>query len=197
VRNKFAERDYQPEGPKVPTPAIAFRRPCTPPTLTRVVRRIHSAFVNDIDGVATRLVEHPGPLIMIFDADNTLVPQGASPSEFARRVNEVIDRFEPLVTRVIVISNGPERGADRMISRVNKPWTSRNRLGISRRSKTPIWVVGDQVFSDGLLAWRLGAVFLHCAIDPNDAFPGQAGQRRLGKFIAPLIFRKNPRPPAR
>ncbi len=129
---------------------------------------------------------------MIFDADNTLVPQGAPPSEFARRVNEVIDRFERLVTRVIVISNGPERGADRMISRVNKPWTSRKRLGISRRSKTPIWVVGDQVVSDGFLAWRLGAVFLHCAIDPDDDFPGQSKQRRLGRFLAPLIFRKKP-----
>ncbi len=156
------------------------------------MRRIQSAFVNDIDEVAARVDAEPGPLIMIFDADNTLVPQGASPSEFARRVNEVIDRFEPLVTRVIVISNGPERGADRMISRVNKPWTRRIRLGIRRRSRIPIWVVGDQVFSDGLLAWRLGAVFLHCAIDPDDDFPGQSKQRRLGRFLAPLIFRKKP-----
>jgi len=131
---------------------------------------------------------------MIFDADNTLVPQGASPTEFTRRVEQAIDRFERLesVARVIVISNGPERGSGRVISRVNKPWTTRKRLGISRGSKTPIWVVGDQVVSDGLLAWRLGAVFLHCAIDPDDDFPGQAKQRRLGRFLAPLIFRKKP-----
>jgi predicted HAD superfamily phosphohydrolase YqeG len=159
-----------------------------------LVRRIQSAFVDDIDEVATRLAAQPGPLIVIFDADNTLVPQGASPTEFAGTVNEVIDRFELLesVARVIVISNGPERGADRMISRVNKPWTSRKRLGINRGSKTPVWVVGDQVVSDGLLAWRLGATFVHCAIDPDDDFPGQAGQRRLGRLIAPLIFRKRP-----
>jgi len=158
------------------------------------MRRIQSVFVTDIDEVATLLATRPEPLIVIFDADNTLVPQGASPSEFTRRVEEAIDRFERLesVTRVIVISNGPERGSDRVISRVNKPWTSRKRLGINRGSKTPVWVVGDQVVSDGLLAWRLGAVFLHCAIDPNDDFPGQASQRRLGRLIAPLIFRKNP-----
>jgi predicted HAD superfamily phosphohydrolase YqeG len=158
------------------------------------MRRIQSAFVNDIDEVAARAAVEPGPLIVIFDADNTLVRQGASPEVFARRVDDVIDRFERLesVTRVIVISNGPQRGADRMISRVNTPWTSRGRLGIRRRSKTPIWVVGDQGVSDGLLAWRLGAVFLHCAIDPDDDFPGQSKQRRLGRFLAPLIFRKKP-----
>jgi predicted HAD superfamily phosphohydrolase YqeG len=163
------------------------------PTLTLVVRRIQSIFVNDIDEVATRVAAQPGPLIMIFDADNTLVPQGASRTEFARHVEEAIGRFERLesVARVIVISNGPERGSDRVIARVNKPWTTRKRLGI-RGSKTPIWVVGDQVVSDGFLAWRLGAVFLHCAIDPDDDFPGQAKQRRLGRFLAPLIFRKKP-----
>ena len=159
-----------------------------------MVRRIPSVFVTDIDEVATRLAAQPGPLIVIFDADNTVVPQGASPEEFAGRLNDAIDRFEQLesVTQVIVISNGPQRGADRMISRVNKPWTSRKRLGISRRSKTPVWVIGDQVISDGLLAWRLGATFFHCAIDPDDDFPGQAGQRRLGRLVAPLILRQRP-----
>ncbi len=162
------------------------------PTLN-LMRRIQSVFVTDINDVATQLAAQPVPVIVIFAADNTLVPQGATPEKFARRVNDVIDQFERLdsVTRAIVISNGPERGADRMISRVNKPWTTRKRLGI-RGSKTPIWVVGDQVVSDGLLAWRLGAVFLHCAIDPDDDSPGQAKQRRLGRFLAPLIFRKKP-----
>ena len=158
-----------------------------------MVRRIPSISVKNIDEVAARFAVQPGPLIVIFDADNTLVRQGAPPAEFAPRVNEVIDRFESLaaVVRVIVISNGPPRGAERMISRVNKPWTTRRRLGIRRRSKTPIWVVGDQILSDGLLAWRLGASFLHCAIDPTDDYPGQSRQRRWGKYVAPLIFRKN------
>ena len=150
--------------------------------------------IADIGVVAARLATQPRPLVVIFDADNTVVRQGAPPDEFARRVAEVFDEFEQLETvdRVIVISNGPQRGANRMISRVNKPWTTRKRLGISRQSKTPIWVVGDQVISDGLLAWRLGAEFLHCAIDPDDSFPGQVGQRRLGRLVAPLIFRRSP-----
>ena len=140
--------------------------------------------------MATRLAAQPGPLVVIFDADNTVVPQGASPDEFAHRVNEVIDRFESLasVVRVIVLSNGPQRGVDRMISRGNKPWTSRRRLGINRGSPTATWVIGDQVLIDGVLAWRLKAVFFHCAIDLTDEHPRQAAMRRLGRLVAPLIF---------
>ncbi len=157
------------------------------------MRRISSTHVEDVDEVAARVASDPGPLIVVFDADNTLVRQGAPPAEFAPRIDEVIDKFERLaaIERVIVISNGPPRGAERMISRVNKPWTTRRRLGIRRRSKTPIWVIGDQILSDGLLAWRLGATFLQCAIDPADDYPGQARMRRLGRYVAPLIFRKN------
>lgn len=157
------------------------------------MRRIPSTSVKTLDEVAARLAEHPGPLTLIFDADNTLVPQGASSAEFEHRVNAVIDRFENMasVERVIVLSNGPQRGADRVIGRGNKPWTNGRRLGLARRSATPIWVIGDQVITDGLLAWRLGAEFFFLlAIDPADDYPGQARMRRWGKYVAPLIFRK-------
>ncbi len=155
-------------------------------------RRIPSTSVKDLDELAARLAEHPGPLTLIFDADNTLVPQGAPPAEFATRVTAVIDRFEsmPSVERVIVLSNGPQRGVDRVIGRGNKPWTNGRRLGLARRSATPIWVIGDQVITDGVLAWRLGAEFFLLAIDPADDYPGQARMRRWGKYVAPLIFRK-------
>jgi len=156
-----------------------------------VLRRIPSTFVEDIEEVAARVIEEQGPLVLIFDADNTLVPQGVALHEFSKRINEVIDHFAALasVERCVVISNGPRRGVDRMISRGNKPWTSRRRLGITRRPTTAVWVVGDQVLTDGVLAWRLGATFLHCTIDPTDNFPGQARLRRLGRYVAPLIFR--------
>jgi predicted HAD superfamily phosphohydrolase YqeG len=156
------------------------------------VRRIPSSSVKDLDEVAARIAAHPGPLTLIFDADNTLVPQGASSAEFEHRVNAVIDRFESMasVERVIILSNGPQRGADRVIGRGNKPWTNGRRLGLARRSATPIWVIGDQVITDGVLAWRLGAEFFLLAIDPADDYPGQARMRRLGRYVAPLIFRR-------
>ncbi len=138
-----------------------------------------------------RLATEPGPVVVVLDADNTVVRQGASPQEFTEIVNGVIDRLESIssVERVIVLSNGARRGVDRIISGGNKPWTSRRRLGITRRSPAEVWVVGDQVLTDGVLAWRLGGVFFHCAIDPNDAYPRQAAMRRLGRIVAPLIFR--------
>jgi len=156
-----------------------------------VVRRIPFTSVKSLEEIAARLATHRGPVRLIFDADNTLVPQGASSAEFEHRVNAVIDRFESMasVERVIVLSNGPQRGADRVIGRGNKPLTNRRRLGLARRSATPIWVIGDQVITDGVLAWRLGATFFLLAIDPADDYPGQARLRRLGRYVAPLIFR--------
>lgn len=157
------------------------------------MRRIRSTSVEDINEVATLLAVESGPIVVVLDADNTLVRQGASHREFAEIVNRVIDRLENItsVERVIVISNGPHRGVERAISGGGKPWTSRRRLGIRGGSAATIWIVGDQVVTDGLLAWRLGGQFLHCVIDPDDAYPRQATMRRLGRLIAPLIFRRS------
>jgi len=156
-----------------------------------VLRRISSTEITDIDQISVRLSTQDYPLVLIFDADNTLVRQGASPTEFARRVNEVIDLFGEMemVERVIVLTNGPPRGVDRIIGRGNKPWTSRRRLGISRQSGR-VWVIGDQVVTDGVLAWRLRGEFFHLVIDPDDDYPHQARMRRLGQHVAPLIFKR-------
>ena len=157
-----------------------------------MLRRIPATSVKNLDEVVARLAAHREPLTLIFDADNTLVRQGACSAEFSHRVNTVIDQFEslPSVERVIVLSNGPQRGVDRMIGSGNKPWTSRRRLGITRRSRGTTWVIGDQVLTDGILAWRLGAEFLLYAIDPTDDYPGQARLRRLARYVAPLIFQR-------
>ena len=128
---------------------------------------------------------------MIFDADNTLVRQGAPPAEFAAQVNRTIDRFEalPAVQRVIVLSNGPPRGVERVINRGNKPWTTRRRLGLVD-SSPDIWVVGDQVLTDGILAWRLGADFFHQAIARTGEQPRQAAMRTLGRTFGRLFFKE-------
>lgn len=157
----------------------------------RMFRKVVSRVVDDLDAVASVAAEADRRLILIFDTDNTIVPQGTPPKEFRDRVNQAIDRFEqiPTVERAIVLTNGPRRGVDRMISRGNKPWTSRKRLGLVD-GNTEMWVIGDQVLTDGVLAWRLGAEFFHCMIDPADDYPGQARLRRLGRLVAPLIFRR-------
>ena len=121
------------------------------------------------------------------------MPQGVSASEFAERINRVIDQFEqlPAVERVIVLTNGPPRGVDRIESGGNKPWTSRRRLGLID-SMTEVWVVGDQVLTDGILAWRLGATYLHRPIAERGERPSQAIMRTLGQIVSRLLFR-NPK----
>lgn len=128
--------------------------------------------------------------MLIFDADNTLAPQGAPAKDFGALVNDAIDRFEAnaAVARVIVLTNGPQRGVARLISRGNKPWTTRRRLGL-RGETAPLIVVGDQVLTDGLLAWRLGAEYLHLVLDEEREPARQVVLRRIGRTLSRAFFK--------
>ena len=75
-----------------------------------------------------------------------------------------------------------------MIHRGNKPFTTRQRLGLDSRSGD-IWVVGDQILTDGVLAWRLGATFVLLALDTETEASRQAGMRRIGEALTGLLFR--------
>jgi len=100
--------------------------------------------VRSVDAVTAFLATLGEAAVVIFDVDNTLAPQDASLEEFGVLVNTAIDRFEASanVERVIVLTNGRQRGVPRMISRGNKPWTSRRRL-LLRGPQHPIVVVGN------------------------------------------------------
>ncbi|MCP4958515.1 MAG: hypothetical protein GY925_04510, partial [Actinomycetia bacterium] len=135
--------------------------------------------VRSLDEVVALVESCASECVVVSDVDNTLAPQGIALAEFGTVVNAAIDRLEahPKVARVIALTNGPERDVDRLVSRGNKPWTTRGRLGL-RGSHTPIMVVGDQVLTDGVLAWRLGATFLHLVIDDEGEARRQAVMRR-------------------
>ena len=152
-------------------------------TLRRIVKRNAS----NLGDVANLLSDTAGPVVLVFDVDNTLVRQGAPPGEFIAVVNAAIDRFEahPSVSRVIALTNGAQRGVPRLVSRGNKPWTTRRRLGLTG----DVVVVGDQILTDGVLAWRLGAAFVHLVIDDSAEPPDQSRLRRRGKWLAPLLFK--------
>ena len=157
-------------------------------TLSLVFRRVPLVHATDLDDLERLLDGVDRPVTLIFDADNTLVPQGVLLDVFQRGVTAAIHRFESLdgVSRVIVLTNGPERGVTGMIHRGNKPWTTRRRLGLRRR--TEVWVVGDQLLTDGILAWRFGATYIHLAIDTEREAPRQAIMRRIGRWIRRLLF---------
>ena len=146
--------------------------------------------IRSLDDVVTFVGNDDPGNVVIFDVDNTLVPQGVSLEEFGVSVNGAIDRFEtiPGVLRVIALTNGPERGVPRMVSRGNKPWTTRRRLGL-RGVHKPIIVVGDQLLTDGLLAWRLGATHLHLVIDSGHEASRQVVMRQFGRLVERCFFR--------
>lgn len=156
-----------------------------------MLRRVPLTTVETLDQVYAQAEATDTPLVLIFDADNTLVRQGCPPAEFTEKVNAVIDRFEalPHVERVIVLSNGPPRGVERMIDRGNKPWTTRRRLGLANPD-LGIWVIGDQILTDGLVAWRLADRFFHLAIAESGEHPRQAFMRASGRTVGRFFFRK-------
>ncbi len=152
-----------------------------------ILRRVPRWPVSGLDALALRLDDEPPDLTLIFDVDNTIVPQLAASEEFVTTVNRTVNRFEahPAVKRVIVLSNGAQRGVPRLIARGNKPWTTRRRLGLRRSDRA--WVVGDQVLTDGVLAWRLGAPFVQLVVSYDES-PVQARMRRRGRWLEKLLF---------
>lgn len=149
--------------------------------------------VRSLDEVIGFIESGASETVIICDVDNTLVPQDVTLREFEAVVNASIDRLEahPKISRVIALTNGPERGVPRLESRGNKPWTSRRRLGLVG-SRTPIAVVGDQVLTDGLMAWRLQAPFLYLVIDDEIESARQTNMRRFGRVLMRVLFRKVP-----
>ena len=156
-----------------------------------MLARVPIRDVQSLDEVMAFVESTDGQKVIVFDVDNTLAPQDVPLEEFGRLVNSAIDRVEanPSIARVIALTNGPQREVPRMISRGNKPWTTRRRLGL-RGSSAPLVVVGDQVLTDGLLAWRLGATFLHLVIDDESEDRRQAVMRRIGSIVVVMLFRR-------
>lgn len=151
----------------------------------RTVPIVGASSLDDVErllGTARRRV------VLIFDADNTLVPRSAPRRAFRRDVLAAVDRFEARdqVRRVLVLTNGPDRGVPDVVHHGNKPWTTRRRLGLDARDE--VWIVGDQVLTDGLLAWRLGGLFVHLALDVEHERARQALMRRLGSVLQGFLF---------
>lgn len=66
-----------------------------------------------------------------------------------------------------------------------------------RRLPRPGAVIGDQLATDGIFAWRLGFDFLHYNPGPGQAPPGVRIMNLTGNLLRPLFFNASapPRPP--
>ena len=70
------------------------------------------------------------------------------------------------------------------VTNARKPWL---RLDALRSSPSPIVVVGDQVLTDGCLAWRLKAPFVQVPI-PRGASSAVRTQRQVGDILRRCLF---------
>ncbi len=70
------------------------------------------------------------------------------------------------------------------VSSAHKPLQIQRYRGLPR----PGVVVGDQLATDGILAWRLGFDFLHYDPVTEDSPPGVRIMNRTGNLLRPLFF---------
>jgi predicted HAD superfamily phosphohydrolase YqeG len=133
------------------------------------------------------------PATFVVDVEPMVVPWDSAPALFASAAHafaQTVRTSVPSVTSVIYSSNSRRPGGThgesgiRIVTGAHKPWQTR----YLRNEPRPVAVAGDQVLTDGLLAWRLGTPFLHWQVaGPMPRWPRL--QRWFGRIAAPLLFR--------
>ena len=114
------------------------------------------------------------PTSLLVDVEPLVAPWKCPPADFVRALAhfcEFIHSEVSSVRELTALTNSSGTMTDltmpgaatfspftrKLISRANKPWTRRG----LRNIPGPRAVVGDQVLTDGLLAWRLRSAFIH------------------------------------
>lgn len=128
---------------------------------------------------------------VVVDVEPLVAAWGTDQDALTAGLAAIVERIaaDPCALRVVVFAtNSPRRptlvlsaeGLDvRYVPMAHKPL----RLDPFRGLPRPVVMVGDQVATDGLLAWRLGFLFLHYAHDQG-AVP--VGPRLMGVLGWPL-----------
>jgi predicted HAD superfamily phosphohydrolase YqeG len=136
------------------------------------------------------------PTLLIVDVEPFVLRWDSSPTEFVsgvRRIHHNIASQCPSIARVIFASNARrlwERLAVQtapsidIVSRAHKPW----RTSYVPEDSQRITVIGDQLLTDGLLAWRLNGTFIHLQPDPPMPWWPRL-QTSLGRGLEGVLFR--------
>lgn len=156
-------------------------------------RRIARDRTPDFDAVMSWLAGHTHVRRLVIDLDNTLTPYHASDKAVLRTLSQVGRRLEheaPWLKEVLVLSNGRR---DILIAdddflhyraRARKPFS--RRVGGQGRASTV--VCGDQVLTDGLLAWRLRCTFLHLVLADRHEPAWPRLMRWIGRLLSRYVF---------
>jgi len=174
------------------TSAWSFR---VAPPLTRIHcrPRRRSIGVDGVAGVVAALNEL-GPKCALVDIEPLVAAWASGPDALSSGIIETVEALAKVksVRRIAFLTNSRRR-LDVMpasvasvelsyTARAMKPWKVRELRGLPK----PLVVVGDQVLTDGLLAFRLDADFvLVCSISAP-WWPRL--QAWAGKYLLPYIF---------
>jgi predicted HAD superfamily phosphohydrolase YqeG len=136
--------------------------------------------------VATIIVDVE-PLVAFWNSDQRTLDQG-----IARVLGEI--RTVASVRAVVFATNSARRPSVvpacegiqvRYLASARKPLHTAPYRDLPR----PGAVAGDQVPTDGVLAYRLGFTFLHYVPDVTGVPSGPALMHRWGELVRPLLFR--------
>jgi predicted HAD superfamily phosphohydrolase YqeG len=129
---------------------------------------------------ALRLARSYGSTVLI-DLDGTLVPTGDVSAGAASRVKALLREFSEAGVDVLIITNRRDEVPDipaRVVTNARKPWTPRSRLG------SPSCVLGDQIATDGALAFRLNIPFIKVPLTTDcRPWPSRYLDRALSRAV--------------
>lgn len=146
---------------------------------------------------------------LIFDVEPLVAPWNGGQQGLDRGVAEILGRAAAIPTvRAVVFSTnsarrpsvspagpaGPAGEADRLVVEYIVSAAKPLRLAPYRGLPRPGAVIGDQLPTDGLLAHRLGFLFLHYD-PPYDHVPlGPGLMHRWGRVVRPVLSRRRDQP---
>lgn len=152
--------------------------------------------VRNWDEVCLLVASLPAPVTAVIDLQPAVLGWRDPPSDLATRCQRVAQHLHGTRTlgEVWFVSNARLRlldvdGTDdfRLVMRARKPQIP---PGLARGQR--IVVCGDQPLTDGLLAWRLGAVFAWWLHEGHAEHWWPRAQLMLGRALAPFFLLVRP-----
>jgi predicted HAD superfamily phosphohydrolase YqeG len=130
------------------------------------------------------------PLLCVWRSDDSALLKGLQ--DLFRLISSV-----ETLTDVIVMTNSSRtlrvipdeaRFSFSYVHAARKPWLSLSRFS---RLPPPTVLIGDQILTDGLTAWRMQISFVQTRL-PREAPFGVRLQAALGALLAPIFFKTGP-----
>lgn len=145
-----------------------------------------------MDDAIARVIALKQPHLLIVDIEPGVANWNADAEQRNREIVRVHDALSRAGHTVWFVSNGSftvdTSSGVRVTTRARKPWTSIHKRPAGAAG-LPCVVIGDQVWTDGLLAYRLRAGFLMIDL-PREGVPLWPRLQRRFSWTPPAMFRQ-------